>query len=534
MLRKLTIQNYALIDSLDITFPDGLIIITGETGAGKSILLGAISLLLGSKVNSTIFRDSSKNCVVEAEFDDDLILRRVISPSGRSRSFMNDEPVPLAVLAEISNRIIDIHGQHQHLLLSDSSFQLSVLDRYAGSLTLLNEYQNIYNEHSCALSELDVIIKRIETISLDSEYKEFQLKQLEDAHLVEGELEELEAEQAQLANAESIKNDIQKVISLLNPYETSLSGNLKEVGHLVNKLSSFYPSLSELSIRLESARLELEDMEQELDKIGEGVVLSPSRLEQVEERMSMLYSLMKKHHCDSVEELIKMREDLKNSFSGVETLQEEKCELERKIKALDVRRRELAAELSKRRGEAAPNLSQKIESAVRSLEMPKAIFRIELTRSEKLTPSGEDSLHFLFSANGDARLSDISKVASGGELSRVMLALKGVMAQLTTLPTMIFDEIDTGVSGKIADKMGDMIGKMGESMQIFAITHLPQIASKKGAHFLVYKEYGEGGANTYIKELSTDERVEELARMLSGSQMSEAAIENAKVLLLGL
>lgn len=531
MLKKLTIQNYALIDSLDITFPDGLIIITGETGAGKSILLGAISLLLGHKADASVFNDSAKNCVVEAEFDDDLILRRVISPSGRSRSFMNDEPVTLAELTEISNKIIDIHGQHQHLLLSDSAFQLSVLDQYCGAVEDLERYKAVYDRHKAKCEELIQLENEIDALSSDAEYREFQLRQLEEARLTDGELEELELEQAQLANAESIKGSVESVLSIFNPYESSLAQNMKEASNILSKLSAYMPQCEELSQRLDSARIEIEDIEQEVERMGEGVSISPERLAQVEERMSLLFSLLKKHHCNTVAELIAIRDTLRDTRFGAEELAEKKAILQREIEALDVTRHELADALSAKRRGGAPKLAECIQSAVRSLEMPRAVFSVDVTGSEKLTPKGADSLRFLFSANGDTRLQDISKVASGGELSRVMLALKSVMAGLTTLPTMIFDEIDTGVSGRIADRMGSMIGEMGENMQIFSITHLPQIASKKGAHFLVYKEFVEGGAKTHIKPLSEQERVMELARMLSGANLTDAAIENAKELL---
>lgn len=531
MLRKLTIQNYALIDSLDISFPEGLVIITGETGAGKSILLGAISLLLGHKAEASVFNDSTKNCVVEAEFDDDIILRRVVTPAGRSRSFMNDEPVTLSELTAISNKIIDIHGQHQHLLLSDAAFQMSVLDQYSGSGPDLERYREVYTLHKSKCDELLNLQREIDALNADAEYREYQLKQLEEAKLMEGELEELEQEQAQLANAEAIKGNIQSVLELFNPYETSISRSLKEASNLLAKVATYIPSFGELSQRLASVRIEAEDIEQEVERIGEGVVVSPERLEQVEERMSQLYTLIKRHHCESVTDLISIRDGLRGSAEGAQELEEKRDELRKEIASLESKRGELADILSRSREKGAPKLSKCIEDAVRSLEMPRAIFKVEVARGEKLTPNGGDILRFLFSANGDNKLSDISKVASGGELSRVMLALKSVMAQITKLPTMIFDEIDTGVSGRIADKMGSMIGEMGENMQIFSITHLPQIASKKGAHYLVYKEFVEGGAKTYIKPLTPEERVMELARMLSGADLTEAAVENAKELL---
>lgn len=531
MLKRLTIQNYALIDTLDIEFPDGLIIITGETGAGKSILLGAISLLLGNKAEASVFNDPNKNCVVEGEFDDDTILRRVISPAGRSRSFLNDEPVTLAQLSEISNKIIDIHSQHQHLLLNDPDFQLSVLDYFAGCVEDFKKYKEIYEEHkakSDALLRLEEQIRRVEG---DADYRMYQLQQLQDAKLIPGEMEELELEHSQLANAESIKGNLQGVVSLLNPFDTTISQNIKEAAGLLSKISSYIPGTEDLASRLNSVRIELEDIEQDVLKEDERVVVSPERLSEVEERISLLYSLMKKHGCATMDELIAVRDSYQNDLAGNEELYHQKELLTSEIASLDAERVRWGEVLTEKRTKAAPSLSVRIEECVRSLEMPRAVFRADISPKGTLTSRGGDSISFLFSANGDSRLSDISKVASGGELSRVMLALKSVMAEYASLPTMIFDEIDTGVSGRIADKMGDMIGRMGESMQIFAITHLPQIASKRGEHYLVSKVFEDGKARTTVKLLSEEERVMELARMLSGSNLTDAAIQNAKELL---
>lgn len=532
MLKRLTIQNYALIASLDITFPDGLVIITGETGAGKSILLGAISLLLGNKADASVFNDSSKNCVVEAEFGDDTILRRVISHNGRSRSFLNDEPLSLAELTGISNKIIDIHAQHQHLLLTDSDFQLLVLDYFAGNSSLLKEYASAFNLHKEKEDALKELEREIAAASADADYRKFQFKQLDEALLRDGELEELEAEQKKLANAEEIKESLFQCTSLLNPYDTSLVQNLKEVDGLLTKCSKYFESAAELAKRLDSCRIELSDIEQEISSVAENVTVSPQRLQEVDDRLSLLYSLMKKHHCDSIADLLLIKNSLDDSLYEQGAMEERRAQLEKDAASADKRMRELSAELSAKRKEAVEPLSARIEEAVRSLEMPHAVFQVQLHPKERLSSTGEDNIEFMFSANGSAKLGNISKVASGGELSRVMLCLKALMAEYTSLPTMIFDEIDTGVSGKIADKMGDMIGRMGKNMQIFAITHLPQIASKRGAHYLVYKEFDpRTGAQTKIRLLSREERVQELARMLSGSSLTDAAVENAKVLL---
>lgn len=537
MLTRLSISNYALISYLDITFPDGLIIITGETGAGKSILLGALSLILGKRADSSVFSDTSRNCVVEAEFHDrrtgeEYILRRVITPAGRSRSFLNDEPVSLTDLAAISSRIIDIHEQHQHLLLTDPDFRLGVIDHFAGTAPLLEEYRRVYGEYESKDSEIRSLEDSIAEAERDSEYRRFQLGRLQEARLVSGEQEALESEQKVLAHAEDIRSGLESAYSSLNPEELSVAQLLKDAAARLSKYSSYDSRLQPLADRLDSCRIEVSDIEREIEDISSGITVSPERLEAVEERMSLIYSLQRKYGCDSVDALIALRDSLAASLSGTEEQQERLAELKKELEVLGRRRRELADRLSEQRRGACDALSSELQEDIRSLEMPYAVFRAVVTPTEKLTLSGGDRLDFMFSANGPASLRDISKVASGGELSRVMLSLKGLLARYTSLPTMIFDEIDTGVSGRIADKMGDMIGRMGERMQIFAITHLPQIASKKGTHYLVYKEFGtDGTAATGIRRLDGEERVAEVARMLSGSELTSAAVENARELL---
>ena len=537
MLTRLSISNYALISSLDITFPDGLVIITGETGAGKSILLGALSLILGRRADSSVFSDNTRNCVVEAEFRDgktgeEYILRRVITPAGRSRSFLNDEPVSLADLSAISSRIIDIHEQHQHLLLTDPDFRLGVIDHFAGTAPLLEEYRRVYGEYESKDSEIRSLEDSIAEAERDSEYRQFQLGRLQEARLVSGEQEALEAEQKALAHAEDIRGGLESAYSSLNPEELSVAQLLKDASARLSKYSSYDSRLQPLADRLDSCRIEVSDIEREIEDISSGITVSPERLEAVEERMSLIYSLQRKYGCDSVEALIALRDSLAASLSGTEQQQEQLAELKKELEVLDRRRRELADRLSEQRCGACDALSSELQDDIRSLEMPHAVFRAVVTPAERLTLSGGDRLDFMFSANGPASLRDISKVASGGELSRVMLSLKGLLARYTSLPTMIFDEIDTGVSGRIADKMGDMIGRMGERMQIFAITHLPQIASKKGSHYLVYKEFdADGTARTGIRRIEGEERVAEVARMLSGSELTSAAVENARELL---
>ena len=536
MLSRLSISNYALISSLDITFPDGLVIITGETGAGKSILLGALSLVLGKRADSSVFCDNTRNCVVEAEFHDksgeEYILRRVITPAGRSRSFLNDEPVSLADLAAISNRIIDIHGQHQHLLLTDPDYRLGVIDHFAGTAPLLDEYKKIYDEYTAVEDEAASLEKSIAEEERDAEYRQFQLHKLQEAALVSGEMETLEQEQKALAHAEDIRTGLDAVYACLNPHDISVSQLLKDAATRLSKFAAWDDRLESLAARLESSRIEISDIEREIEDISSSVTVSPQRLDEVEERMSLIYSLERKYGCADVDELIALRDSLATALGGTEQMRDRLSALRQRQQELGTQREALARRLSEQRRAASGSLSEALQEAVRSLEMPHAVFRAEISGKGRLTATGGDNLDFMFSANGEQSLRDISKVASGGELSRVMLALKGLLARYTSMPTMIFDEIDTGVSGRIADKMGNMIGRMGQNMQIMAITHLPQIASKKGAHYLVYKEFGpDGKASTGIRRIEGEERVMEVARMLSGSELTPAAVENARELL---
>ena len=556
MLKKLTIQNYALIESLDIDFPGGLVIITGETGAGKSILLGALSLLLGGKSDLSVLKDPSKNCVVEGEFDvsgydmgsdsilgeylsccdsadgHTLILRRVVAPSGRSRAFINDEPVPLSVLSEISGKLVDIHAQHDHLLLTDKNYQLSVLDYFAGAEAELAEYKAAHHSLLNAEAQLSKMERENAANLQEKEYKEFQLAKLKEAALVDGELEELEQEQKQLANAEDIKGSLYGTMELLRPMGNSIVQNFKEAVHLLRKCYTFVPDLEGLGERLETCRIECKDIEQELESIADGIVASPDRLEVVEDRIALLEELLKRYSCSTIGELIEYRDKLEGELAGAEESCEQAIEQRKLVGRLEKERISAAEKLSAKRAGKVKELSDVMRGSIRNLEMPYAEFEVGLHTADVYTESGKDGVRFMFAANGGSKLVDIAKVASGGELSRIMLCLKALMAKYTGMPTMIFDEIDTGVSGSIADKMGMLIGEMGKNMQVFAITHLPQIAVKGETHLLVYKEFDSyKQAHTNIRRLEGDERVMEVARMLSGAQLSEAAIENAKYLL---
>jgi len=554
MLARLQVRNYILIDSLEIDFPEGLIIITGQTGAGKSILLGALSLLMGAKADASMVSENAENCVVEAEFevssddvavrtimdeneveweDGHLIVRRVVNRSGRSRAFVNDSPVPVGVLQEISSHLVDIHSQHQTMLLSDRNFQLDILDHYAGASDLRQRCSDLWHILLRLKNELDGISDRLSRISRERDYNEAQFSQLEAASLKVGELAELEEEQKQLANAEEIRNSLGAAEEIFAPSSDILSidASLKEIGRLLSKAGKYVPAASELSDRLDSCRREVDDIYSEVASLNSRVDMSPERLVQVEDRMSLLYSLMQKHGCRTEEELIEVRDRLSAELYDSTALEEKKVALEEEIRktrtAFDV----AASELHGARLAASGPFAEEMTASVRGLELPYAVFEAELLESAA-GPSGKDAVQFRFSATGRNAV-DVARCASGGELSRIMLALKAMRARYTEMPTMIFDEIDTGVSGSVADKMGSMICDMGSYMQVFAITHLPQVAAKGQAHYLVSKEIEPetSRAVSTIKRLSDQQRVLEIARMLSGSVLTDAAIANAESLL---
>jgi len=551
MLKSLTVSNYALIENLEIGFPEGLVIITGETGAGKSILIGAISLLLGSKADLSILKDKNKNCVVEAvfeiagdsgskrifdenslDFTTSLTLRRVVSPTGKSRSFVNDEPVSLQFLKDLSEKIIDIHAQHQQLLLSDSNFQLSVLDSFANNGARVAEYQGYFDKLNQFIARKNDLKAKIAKDETEAEYNRFQFSQLEEAKLRIGEMEEIEAEYRLLSNAEEIRGYIYNIIELLSPSGISVVQNLKEAVNISGKVSPNFKAIEPVSERLESCRIELKDIEQELSAKADSITIQPERAKVLEDRISTIYSLLKKHHTESVESLLKIKDQLNDRLLLTNSYQEELEKTEKEISDCRVKRDELSDKLHSKRVEISEIFTKEMTSAVRDLEMPHAIFEIEVKENEVYNIFGKDTVTYYFSANKNIAPRELFKVASGGELSRLMLCLKALMAAGKGMPSMIFDEIDSGVSGSIADKMGNLIDSLSKKMQIFAITHLPQIASKGKTHLLVYKEIDRNGVTkTNIREISAQERVRELARMLSGSELTSAAIANAKELL---
>ena len=546
MLSRLQVKNYVLIDSLEIDFPEGLIIITGQTGAGKSILMGALGLVMGAKADASMLSEGAENCVVEAEFDvnpDDaalksvmdendvewdgghLIVRRVVNRSGRSRAFVNDSPISVQVLQDISSQLIDVHSQHQTLLLSDKGFQMGILDYFAGTADLREECSVLWKRLGALKNELKDLDARIARMAGEKDFNEAQYSQLEAASLREGELAELEEEQKQLANAEEIKMSLCAVEELMSDFP------LREVEKCLSKVGRFVPSVSKLSDRVEECRRELDDILSDVMHINSRTELSQSRLEEVEERMSLIYSLLRKHNCADEKELIELRDRLSEALYDSSQFEEKRIELQREIVSVESQLNSVSDNLHVNRTEAAVPFAEAMTLSVRNLEMPYSVFEIDV-QEVPVGSSGRDSIQFRFSATGRNAV-DVAKCASGGELSRIMLALKAMKARYAQMPTMVFDEIDTGVSGSVADKMGSMICQMGAYMQVFAITHLPQVAAKGHAHYMVTKDIDpeSSKAVTTIKKLSREERVLEVARMLSGSVLTDAAMANAKSLL---
>ena len=546
MLRSLHVRNYVLIDSLEIDFPEGLVIITGQTGAGKSILLGALGLALGGKADASLVGAHGETCVVEAEFSvdgnaplralmaendleegDTLLIRRTLNRTGRSRSFVNDEPVSLPVLQALSEQLIDIHSQHQTLRLGDPAFRMSLLDHYAGNAACLDACRKAWNDLQGLRKDLSDVTDRLRRMAAEKDYNEALFARLDAAKLRDGELEELETEQKQLAHAEELKEYLNNCEDILAPADdrAPLTAQLKEAEKQAGRAARFIPALEPLVQRLESARLELEDIADELDSANARIDVSPDRLEQVEDRMSLLYDLMKKHGVQTVGELIAERDRLSEALFDSTTLEERRVELEKELAKAEKVYAAAADALHKAREKASEGFATAILASLAFLELDHAVFTVELGTAPE-GPSGRDAVRFLFSSTGKAP-QDLSKVASGGELSRIMLSLKAMMARYTAMPALIFDEIDTGVSGSAADRMGQMICRMGEDMQVFAITHLPQVAAKGNAHYLVTKE----NDVTDIRLLSREERIREIARLLSGSVITDAAVANARALL---
>ncbi len=549
MLRRLTVENFVLIDRLDLELAPGLNIVTGETGAGKSILLGALGLLLGARAEGGALKDESRNCVVEGVFEIDgyglepffeendleydlhLVVRRVLSAGGKSRAYINDLPAQLTVFKELGARLIDIHSQHQSLMLGSDAFRCGILDSVAGNGALLARYGAAYATMREAQRRVEELRTQAEQASREEDYLRFQYEQLREAKLAEGEQAELEQQHGELSHAEQIQEGLAEASRLLDEEGAGVLPRLKSAAQAVNRTGGYYPRAGELHERLNSALLELRDVQRELSDEAQRIDADPARLQRIGERLDLIYILEKKHGAQSVEELVALREEYGRRLEGITSSAERIEEMERQTEALRAQAAQLAGELHTRRVGAAGEVKRHVEALLGQLGMPGAVLTVEVAAGDELRPSGGDTTRFLFSANRNAAPQPVEKVASGGEISRLMLALKSLVAERSMLPTIIFDEIDTGVSGRIADAMGEIICTTAAHMQVVNITHLPQVASKGQTHFVVYKEETPAGVVSRIRRLAADERVEEIAKMLSGSKITEAALAQARLLL---
>ncbi len=550
MLLSLTIENYALIEHLEFNPGKGLTVITGETGAGKSIIMGALGLILGQRADAKSVRNGATKCVIEASFDisqygleayfheNDLeydatstIIRREIYATGKSRAFVNDIPVQLQMLKELGQSLIDIHSQHQNLLLGQDTFQLGVIDALAHNQYELGQYRTVYNELMTLRRRIKQLREEATKNAQEADYIRYQFSQLDDANLQEDEQEELEAEQERLSHAEDIKSGLYEIFNGLDGNE-SLIQTLKTLSHKAQELTRVYPEIAEIAERLESDFIDLKDIAEDVEGKAEDVNFDPQRFEQVEERLSQLYSLFKKHGVDSVPELIRLRDEYFERMQHIDGSDEEIAELEAQNKQLTAQTNKCAAALTATRQKAATTLEQTLIEKVSYLGMPNVRFAAELNSVKgEFSPSGVDQIAFMFSANKNQPLKPAGEVASGGEISRLMLSIKSLVASARTLPTIIFDEIDTGVSGDIADRMGQVMKELSSHLQVITITHLPQVAGKGDQHFKVYKSDDADTTTTHITPLSAEERLQEVARMLSGSNITKEALANAKTLM---
>jgi DNA repair protein RecN (Recombination protein N) len=551
MLQKLTIQNYALIDNLEINFDKGLNILTGETGAGKSIILGALSLILGQRAESRYFFNQQKKCVIEGSFkiagfhlknffeDNDLdyegetVLRREISADGKSRAFVNDTPVNLTQIKNLGEKLIDIHSQHATREINDPEFQLLVVDGVAGHHELLDSYQTKYRAYKKSLKQLDGLIAQNDKAKADLDYYQFQFDELEKAGITADEQEGLEKELATLNNAEEIKRNLLGAHYLMHEGETSAIIQLREAGQQLSTIESYNPEVENLHERLKSTLIELKDIAAELENIEQRTFTKEARAEEVNTRLSLLYNLQKKHRVNTNAELLAIQEDLSDKIQQAVFGDEAVEKLEKQINADKQQLEGIAHQLSANRSKAIPVIQQKVLANLTEMGMGNSALEIEQLSLADLGANGIDSIRFMFSANKGHALADMSKVASGGELSRLMLSIKSIIAEYTALPTIIFDEIDTGVSGEVAHKVGQVMERLSQNLQVITITHLPQIAGKGKSHYFVYKDDAESITKTRIKKLGVEERVLEIAKMLSGDNPGESALQNARELLAG-
>lgn len=550
MLKQLYIKNFTLIDELNISLYPGFSVITGETGAGKSIILGAIGLLLGNRADSKAIKAGRDRCVIEAHFDlsrygmqkffddhdidydaDDTIIRRELTAAGKSRAFINDTPVPLTRMRELGEQLVDIHSQHQNLLLQKEDFQLNVVDIIAQDADQLKVYQKEYYAYRKAKELLEELKAEIAKNRENEEFMRFQHKELEDANLQEGELEQLEQEAETLSHSEDIKTALFEADNALSGENDSILDKLKNATHQLENICDVYPSMADVAGRMQSSYIELKDIAQEISSSVDHVEFDPNRLDAINTRLDKLYTLQQKFHVETVTELIATRDRIAEQLSHIDNGDEDIEEKEKEVAALLVKAEKQAALLTSIRQKSAKAIEKEMKGRLIPLGIPNV--RFEIAFAEKpLSGNGADKVSFLFSANKSTQLQPVSQVASGGEIARVMLSLKAMISGAVKLPTIIFDEIDTGVSGKIAEKMADIMEEMGlQNRQVLSITHLPQIAAKGSHHYKVLKEETENGTISHMKELNNQERIEEIAQMLSGSDITQAALANAKELL---
>ena len=550
MLKHLYIKNFTLIDTLDIDLYAGFSVMTGETGAGKSIILGAIGLLLGQRADSKTIKTGAEKCVIEAHFDltrydmesffnendieydaDDCIIRRELTSAGKSRAFINDTPVALTMLKELGDRLVDVHSQHQNLLLNKQDFQLSVVDIIANDTKELTQYQQTYADYQAANKELEALREEIERNRQNVDFLQFQYDELTGANLQPEELEALEQKSDTMTHSEEIKGALYTADNALQGDDSGAVEALRNTISALKGISKVFPMATELAERLDSTYIEVKDVAQEIGSLLERVDFDPAELEMVNNRLDRLYDLQKKYHADSIEELIAQRDEIGQKLSHIENSDEALEEMQQKVVQLKTHCEKEAQTLTTLRGKAAKQIEKEMQQRLVPLGMPHVRFKIEITK-ETLGKNGQDKVGFLFSANTSTPLQPVSQVASGGEIARVMLALKAMISGAVKLPTIIFDEIDTGVSGKIAEKMAEIMREMGQQeRQVISITHLPQIAALGTHHYKVSKEESTKGTISRMEELSPEERITEIAQMLSGSDVTDAAIQNAKQLL---
>lgn len=549
MLSTLSITNYALIDSLEVDFDKGFTVITGETGAGKSILLGGLSLVLGNRADLSSLRVKDEKCIIEGTFkidtyglkdfflENDLdydaytVIRREILPSGKSRAFINDTPVTLDILSQLGDSLIDVHSQHQTMRLTENDFQLKLVDALATNQKRLTDYSKGLKTFRKAQKELERLIEIQSTANKEHDYNTFLLTELEGAPLKEGVMEELEAEYEQLNNVELIMEQLSKGDQLFNDEQIGVLSSVTEMRQSLAKLVNFGPSYGELYKRVQSVLIELDDINSELQGIQEGVEANPNLLEEVSGKLQVLYNLLKKHNVNEVSELLAIKNSLADKVFETAHLDEKIALKTRELQDMESVLEEQAVVLREKRKEIIPELKSKLESDLALLGMPSASFEISLDATDTFTSTGMDALNFLFTANRGGSYGELKKVASGGELSRIMLVIKAILAKYEKLPTIMFDEIDTGVSGEISNRMADIMKDMSNDLQVFSITHLPQVASKGNHHFKVFKTEGAERTMTNMKKLNDEQRVVELAHMLGGKELSDSALAHARQLL---